>query len=90
MYKLEKISRRGWEVRSEYIEHIYTQLDDHVCALCKQTEAEYRKATLEVDAEYIDDFDHFKPENFSELSYEDRIEWLLGTACGYEFHFGEV
>lgn len=87
MYKLEKMSTPGWEFRSEYIEHIYRQLNDFVCGLCKQTEAEYRKATLEVDAEYNDDFDHFKPDNFSEFSYEEKIDWLLGTACGCEFDF---
>lgn len=87
MYNLEKLSTPGWEFRSEYIEHIYMQLNDHVCSLCEQTEDEYRKATLEVDAEYEDDSNHFKPDNFSEFSYKEKIYWLLSTSCGCEFDF---
>lgn len=89
MYSLEKMSVPGWEFRSEYIESIYEQLDAHICQICKQTEAQYKAATKEVDAEYEDGWNHFKPAIFSEFSYEDKIEWLLGTACGCEFHFGE-
>ena len=89
MFVLEKMSTPGWEFRSKYIEHIYSQLDDHVCGLCKQTEAEYMAATKEVDAEYEDGWYHFKPETFSQWGYRDKIDWLLGTSCGCEFDFGE-
>ena len=86
MYKLEKMSVPCWEFRSEHIDHIYMQLDAHVCSMCKLTEAEYLRAAQEVDAEYEEE-PFFKPDNFSEFSYEYKIEWLLGTACGCEFDF---
>lgn len=90
MYKLEKMSIPSWEFYSEYIESIYEQLDAHICSACKQTEAEYRKATQEVDAEYDEDFYAFKPAIFSDFSYEDKIEWLLETSCGCEFDFEKI
>ena len=89
MFVLEKMSVPGWEFRSEHIEHIYSQLNDHVCGMCKQTEEEYMAATKEVDAEYEDGWDRFKPETYSQFSYQEKIDWLLGTACGCEFDFGE-
>jgi hypothetical protein len=81
MFILEKVSTPGWEFRSNYIEQIYSQLDAHVCDSCKLTE--------QVGAEYEDDGHDFKPETFSQWSSLEQVEWLLGTLCGCEFHFGE-
>lgn len=90
MFVLEKMSTPGWEFRSDCIEHIYAQLDTHVCGSCKMTEEEYRTATKQVDAEYDDEWGHFsKPETFSQWSDLEKVEWLLGTPCGCEFDFEE-
>jgi hypothetical protein len=87
MHVLEKMSVPGWQFKSDYIEHILDMLDQHVCGLCKMTEAEYKEATLTVDAEYEDDYNIFKPETYSQYSPIEKIEWLLGTPCGCEFDF---
>lgn len=87
MHVLDKMSIPGWQLKSAYIEPILEMLDQHVCSLCKMTEAEYKKATLTVDAEYEDDYQEFKPETYDQYSPIEKIEWLLGTACGCEFDF---
>lgn len=88
MFILEKMSTPGWEFRSIYIEHIYSQLEANVCGSCKLTEQEYRTTTEQVDVEYEEDnWHHFKPETFSQWSKLEQVEWLLGTSCGCEFDF---
>jgi hypothetical protein len=87
MLILEKMSVPGWEFKSDHIEHILEMLEAHVCRMCKQTEAEYKQATLTVDAEYEDDQDRFKPETYNQYSPIEKINWLLETPCGCEFDF---
>jgi hypothetical protein len=87
MLILEKMSVPGWQLKSEYIEHILEMLEAHVCGMCKQTEAQYKQATLTVDAEYESDWNHFMPETYKQYSALEKIDWLLGTPCGCEFDF---
>ena len=90
MFVLEKVLTPAlWEFRSFYIEHIYSQLDANICGSCKLTEAEYRAATEQVDAEYEEGWHNFKPETFSQWGLEEKISWLLGTSCGWEFVLDE-
>lgn len=87
MLILEKMSVPGWQLHSEYIEHILEMLESHVCGMCKQTEAQYKQATLTVDAEYNEYRDDFKPETYNQYSPIEKIHWLLSTPCGCEFDF---
>ena len=87
MLVLEKMSVPDWTFKSNHIEHIFWLLNHCVCGSCTITEEEYKKATLTVDAEYDDYRDDFKPETYDQWSMQEKIDWLLGTACGCEFDF---
>lgn len=96
MLVLDKMSMPGWQFKSGHIEHIFWLLNQCVCDSCKMTKAEYEKSTLEVDAEYPDEDDEdinpytaceFKPETYDSWSLLEKVEWLMGTACGCEFDF---
>jgi hypothetical protein len=87
MLILEKMSVPGWQLKSEYIEPLLEMLEAHVCGMCTMTEAEYKQATLTVDAEYDDEYPQFKPDTYYSYSPIEKIDWLLGTPCGCEFDF---
>lgn len=96
MLVLDKMSMPGWQFKSDHIEHIFWLLNQCVCDSCKLTKDEYEKSAEEVDAEYPDDygeginpytFCEFKPETYDSFSMLEKVEWLMGTACGCEFDF---
>ena len=87
MLILEKMSVPGWQFKSDYIEHLLGMLEECVCDACKVTEAQYRQATLTVDAEYNEYRDDFKPKAYDSYSPIEKIHWLLGTPCGCEYDF---
>jgi hypothetical protein len=87
MLILEKMSVPGWQFKSDYIEHLLNMLEHCVCDACKVTEAQYRQATLTVDAEYEQDYSDFKPEAYDQYSPTEKIHWLLSTTCGCEYDF---
>lgn len=94
MFVLDKMSSPGWELRSEHIEHIFDMLDRHVCSGCKMTKAEYEASNIIVE-EYDElgedinpyTFTEYRPETYDQWSLLEKVEWLLGTACGCEFDF---
>lgn len=93
---LIKASEPGWEFSSQYPDHIYWMLEQHVCPQCKMTLSEFNKqGNWSADPDYEDflargenpyTFSDFMPENYNILPVADRISWLLGTACGAEFY----
>ena len=91
MLILEKMSMPGWGFRSEHIEHIFWLLDQCVCSSCKMTKQEYicHEGEYEVDEGLVNPFtlNDFKPETYDQWSMLEKVEWLMGTACGCEFDF---
>jgi hypothetical protein len=94
MLVLEKMSMPGWTFKSNYIEHIFWLLDQCVCSSCKMTKQEYisHEGEYEVDEDLEEDvnpftFTEFKPETYDQWSMQEKIDWLLGTACGCEYDF---
>lgn len=98
-YTLDKMSSPGWEFKTDHLHHIVWMLDKHVCSHCKWTREDYDKWRKDNAAEILDEegmledginpysFTDFIPENYNELPDEEKISWLLGTACGCEFDF---
>ena len=91
MHVLDKLSYPGWEFKSNHIEHILWMLDRHICDACKITEQDYlSQAEFDFEPEEgINPYtlDEFKPETYDQWSDLEKVEWLLGTACGCEFDF---
>ena len=94
MLVLEKMSSPGWEFKSDHIEKIFWLLDQCVCSSCKMTKLEYTNHEGEyiVDENLEEDinpftFTDFKPETYDSWSLLEKVEWLMGTACGCEFDF---
>lgn len=98
-YILDKLSMPGWEFKTDHLHHIVWMLDQHVCGHCKWTREDYDAWRANGDPEIIGEDElledginpytvtDFIPENYKELPDEDKIRWLLGTACGCEFDF---
>jgi len=94
MFVLDKMSMPGWEFKTEHIEQVFWLLDQCVCSSCKMTKLEYtsHEGEYEVDENYEEDinpftFQDFKPETYDQWSTLEKVEWLMGTACGCEFNF---
>lgn len=98
-YTLDKMSMPGWTFKSDHLHHILWMLDKHVCGNCKWTREDYATWRAKGDPEIIDEDElledginpytltDFIPENYSELSEQEKINWLMSTACGCEFDF---
>ena len=89
MHVLDKMSVPGWEFKTDYIEQVFWILDQCVCSSCKVTKAEYEGITDENLGDDINPFTFtdFRPETYDSWSVLEKVEWLLGTACGCEFDF---
>lgn len=89
MFVLEKMSMPDWEFKSDHIEQIFWILDQSVCNHCKMTEKEYDQFILEQEYEVEEEFypDDLRPETYDSWSLLEKVEWLMGTACGCEFDF---
>jgi hypothetical protein len=94
MLVLEKMSMPGWEFKTDHIEHIFWLLNQCVCAKCKMTMLEYtnHEGKYTVDENLQEDINpftstEFKPETYDSWSLLEKVEWLMGTACGCEFDF---
>ena len=70
-YKLIKLSSPGFHLESEDIRHVYNVLDMYVCESCKWHDPNDEMSTW--------------PENYDDLSFEDKVHELLWTSCGAEF-----
>lgn len=99
-YILDKMSSPGWEFKTDHLHHIVWMLDKHVCKECKWTREDwehYNEFNMEpydeMTQECLDkgmnpySYCDWFPENYDELSDDDKISWLLDTACGCEFDF---
>lgn len=98
-YTLYKMSMPGWEFKTNHLHHIVLLLDQNVCKNCKWTRTDYDAWRANGDPEIIDEdelledgvnpytFTDFIPENYNQLSDQEKINWMLGTACGCEFDF---
>ena len=89
MFILEKLSMPGWGFKSDHIEHIFWLLDQSVCNHCKMTEKEYQQFILEQEYEVEEALypGDLLPETYNQWSLLEKVEWLMGTACGCEFDF---
>lgn len=102
-YILHKMSTPGWTLESEYIHHIRWMLEQHVCNHCKWTRKQFDDYLADpkneedldmlegVEEEGINPYTYtdFFPENYNELSDQEKVDLLLGTACGCEFALDE-
>lgn len=97
LFILNKWSVPGWELRTDHIEHVRWMLEQHVCKMCKQTQAEFEANPEE---EWDDDYgeginpytlSEFFPEAeiYNQFSDREKIELLLDTACGCEYGLEE-
>jgi hypothetical protein len=94
MFVLDKMSVPGWQFKTDHIEKVFWLLDQCVCSCCKMTKQEYtnHEGQYEVDEDLGGDvnpftFQDFKPETYDQWSTLEKVEWLMGTACGCEFDF---
>lgn len=89
MFVLEKCSLPNtWEFKSLLIEDIYEKLDSQICRGCKMTEQELRDLDdPDLDIEEEIRLGMYKPETYDKWSALEKVEWLLGTACGCEYDF---
>lgn len=93
-YTLDKMSSPGWVFQTDHIHHVRRMLEGEVCGSCKMTQKEYDALPNKEEIEDIDldgrnpyTFTDFFPENYAELSDDEKIGWLLSTACGCEYDF---
>lgn len=98
LFIVNKWSTPGWEFRTDHIEWVRWILEENICSMCKQTEAEFKANAEEQDwddnlEEGINPytFAEFFPEHaiYKQLSDREKIELLLDTACGCEFGLEE-
>ena len=97
LYILEKYSSPGWKFEADDIGDIRWMFEQWVCNSCKWTEKDYaaldqseKDELTEPDTpEGVNPFTltDFFPENYSELSDQEKIDLLLDTACGCEYGF---
>lgn len=101
-YVLHKMSTPGWTLESEYLHYIRWMLEKHVCNHCKWTRKQFDEYLadpanepdldmLGVEEENINPYTYtdFFPENYEELTDQEKISLLLNTACGCEFALDE-
>lgn len=99
MYTLDKYSIPGFTFQTNDIGYVRWLLEQQVCDWCKWTGKDYADLDQdEKDACGADDvaegvnpftFTNFFPENYSELTDQEKIDILLDTACGCEYGFTE-
>lgn len=93
MYILEKYSLPSWKLESDKLDIALWMLEHHVCNNCRMTKSQYAdwlasEYPYDTDAmETIDYSQDLFPENYFQLSEEEKIFALLDTACGCEFGF---
>lgn len=99
MYILEKVSYPGWQIKAEEIYFPLSILEQSVCNHCKMTKQDYdtfldswwsqsdhyRTANPLYEEDYEPDV--FFPDNYNEMSTEEKINTLLATACGCEYEY---
>lgn len=101
-YKLYKQSAPGFTLETNTIDHVYTVLNQYVCASCTTPRSELRSKLSEdfksgelTEEEYetelwsLDNDYSGLPDNWKELDIHDVVDMLLGTACGCEFYLEE-
>lgn len=97
MYILEKVSYPGWKLEAEEIHFPLSILEQSVCHHCKMTKQDYdtfleswwAKSDHTTNPLYDEEYepDQFFPDNYSEMTIEEKIHTLLNTACGVEYEF---
>lgn len=69
-YNLIKLSKPGFDLKTEHIENVRKILSLYVCNMCRKNE---------------DTYCYQFPDNFDQLTSEEQVEVLLSTDCGCEF-----
>jgi hypothetical protein len=94
MFVLDKMSVPGWQFKTDHIDQVFWLLDQCVCSSCKMTKQEYisHEGEYEVDEDWAEDVNPFTLQDFKSETYDqwstlEKVEWLMGTACGCEFDF---
>ena len=97
MYILEKVSYPGWQLKAEDIHFPLSILEQSVCQHCKMTKRDYDTwldsywANTEHSSNEFDNEDYepdvFFPDNYSEMTIDEKINTLLATACGCEYDY---
>lgn len=97
MYILEKVSYPAWQIKAEEIDFPLSILEQSVCNHCKMTKRDYdtfleswweksdHTTSPFLDEDYEPDV--FFPDNYNDMSTEEKINTLLSTACGCEYDY---
>lgn len=103
-YTLDKLSSPGYLLKTDHLEHIHWMLEQCVCKNCKWTRADYEKWKEENPKEAAEAEEYFDledgwnpytygdmfPDNYDDLSLQEKIDLLMSTACGCEFDFRDA
>ena len=94
MWLLTKCSSPSWEKSFTDIKELHKTLEGQICDGCKINTFEEMKASFQssqvrgdfTDEDVRDELDFCSiSENYDELSLEEQVDDLMGTACGCEY-----
>lgn len=102
-YKLTKMSAPGWTFTTKHKHLIASMLKSEVCGSCTSTKNQFMQRVEEredcvfgiEEQDLVEQninpftFTDFFPEDFTELSVDDKIMYYLSTACGCEYDYEE-
>ena len=85
-YDLTKGSSPSFTIQTEHPEIIVDMLEQYTCSLCMTPKSEFLKKYPESDP---CEADYCIPDNYQDLTIEEKLDILISTACGAEFSLME-
>ena len=90
VYELAKISEPVFTLTTEHKEHLINVLGLYVCDSCKISEADIDPGSYDSVDAYDEALKEATwPSNYDKLSEDDKLNALMMTYCGAEFHIQE-
>lgn len=98
-YVLDKMSGPGFHLKTDSISVLRLVLESHVCTYCMLTKEELiesAKAQSEEDKEAwgseqevneITEYEFAFPDDYCEMTEEEKVDALMSTCCGAEFFY---
>lgn len=77
LYTLDKVSSPGFTLETNTLHHVVSVLSMFICTACTSSDAQ------------DDECSDIWPDNFTELTDKEQVDFLLSTACGCEFFLSE-